>query len=98
MIAALIEGADLDAIAALERLSAEEAQMILREGLKAVDMFAAIDRAVKVVDRLDRYHGFHRASPAIEGYGDDEREKLLDKLNAVAARLIDEPSDGGCAR
>jgi hypothetical protein len=127
MIAALIEGADLDAIAALERLSAEEAQMILREGLSqrwvapAADFaklqiarlehlclhvmdrvdsgeLAAIDRAVKVVDRLDRYHGFHRSSPAIEGYGDDEREKLLDKLNAVAARLIDEPSDVGCAQ
>ncbi|HZZ61069.1 MAG TPA: hypothetical protein VFE63_07835 [Roseiarcus sp.] len=124
IIAALIEGADLDAVAAQERLPAEEVQAILHEELSQrwvapVADFAkiqiarlenlclhvmdrvdsgelgAIDRAVKIVDRLDRYHGFHRASPAIERYEDDERQKLLDKLNAVAARLHDEPPDSG---
>ncbi len=45
---------------------------------------AAIDRALKIIDRLDRYHGFHRASPAIEPYGEEERERLLAKLNEVA--------------
>ncbi len=121
MIAALIEGADLDAVAALERLPAEEAQTILREGLSqrwvapvadfaklqiarlenlclhVMDRvesgeLAAIDRAVKIIDRLDRYHGFHRASPAIEPYGDEQRQKLLDKLNAMEERLSRRPA------
>ena len=35
---------------------------------------AAIDRALRIFDRLDRYHGFNRASPAIEPYGEEERE------------------------
>jgi len=122
MIAALIEGADLDAVAAQERLPAEEAQTILRKGLSqrwvaSVADFAkiqiarlenlclhvmdridggelaAIDRALKIIDRFDRYHGFNRASPAIEPHGDEEREKLLAKLNAVAERLLDETPD-----
>ena len=55
---------------------------------------AAIDRALRIIDRLDRYHGFQRASPALEPYGEEERERLLDKLNAVAARLADDEPDG----
>jgi hypothetical protein len=51
---------------------------------------AAIDRALKVIDRLDRYHGFSRASPALEQYGEEDRERLIAKLNAVAARLYGE--------
>ena len=47
----------------------------------------AIDRALKIVDRLDRYHGFTRASRAIEQYGEEERARLMQKLNDVAARL-----------
>jgi hypothetical protein len=47
----------------------------------------ALDRALKILDRLDRYHGFSRASPALEPYGEEERERLLNKLNAAAARL-----------
>ena len=119
MIAALIEGADLDAIAARERLPANEAQTILREELgrrwvapladfariqiarlenlclqvmdrAAGGELAAIDRALRILDRLDRYHGFNRASPALEPYGEAERQRLIDKLNAVAARLADE--------
>ena len=55
---------------------------------------AAIDRALKIIDRLDRYHGFHRAKPALEPYGEAHREKLLAKLNAAAANLADaEPED-----
>jgi len=119
MIAALIEGADLDAIAAEERLPATEAQTILREELgrrwvaPAADFakiqiarlenlslhvmdridsgeLAAIDRALRIIDRLDRYHGFSRASPAVEPYGEEDRKRLIAKLNAVAARLRDE--------
>ena len=49
---------------------------------------AAIDRALKIIDRLDRYHGFSKAPfNAIEPYGEEERTKLLNKLNEAAARL-----------
>ena len=54
---------------------------------------AAIDRALKIVDRLDRYHGFVRVKPAIEPYGEAHREKLLAKLNAAAANLADAETD-----
>ena len=47
----------------------------------------AIDRALKIVDRLDRYHGFTRANPPPEQYGDEERARLINKINDVAARL-----------
>jgi hypothetical protein len=50
---------------------------------------AAIDRALKILDRLDRYHGFDRVKPAIEPYGEAHREKLLAKLNAAASNLAD---------
>jgi hypothetical protein len=48
----------------------------------------AIDRVLKILDRLDRYHGFTRATHAtVETYGPEERERLMNKINAVAARL-----------
>ncbi len=54
----------------------------------------AIDRALKIVDRLDRYHGFTRANRAIEPYGDEERERLMNKINTIAARLhSDKPEE-----
>ena len=55
---------------------------------------AAVDRALKIVDRLDRYHGFHRASPALAPCGEDHRQRLLAKLDAAAANLADADSDG----
>jgi hypothetical protein len=119
MIAALVEGVDLDAIAAQERLPAEEVQAILREELgrrwvapvadfakiqiarlenlclhvmDRVDSgdIAGVDRALRIIDRLDRYHGFQRASPAIQQYGEEERERLLAKINEAAVRLYNE--------
>ena len=118
IVAAVIEGADLEAIAAEERLPPKQAQMILSEELgrrwvaPAADFakiqiarlenlrllimdriesgdLAAVDRALKIIDRLDRYHGFNRASPAIEEYGEEDRERLIAKLNAIDARLHD---------
>lgn len=54
----------------------------------------AIDRALKILDRLDRYHGFTRANPAVEPYGEEERERLLNKINTIAARLqSDKPEE-----
>ena len=37
----------------------------------------AIDRALKIVDRLDRYHGFTKAKRLPEQYGEEERARLL---------------------
>jgi hypothetical protein len=47
----------------------------------------AIDRALKIVDRLDRYHGFTRAHRLPEEYGEEERARLMQKINDIAARL-----------
>jgi len=119
MIAALVDGADIDAIAAQERLPPKEVQAILREELgrrwvapvgdfakiqiarlenlclhvmDRVDSgdIAAVDRALRIIDRLDRYHGFQRASPAVKQYGEEERERLLTKINEAAVRLYNE--------
>jgi hypothetical protein len=54
---------------------------------------AAIHLALKILDRLDRYHGFHRVSPALQPYGEEHRERLLAKLNAAAANLADSEAD-----
>jgi len=54
---------------------------------------AAIDRALKIIDRLDRYHGFYRVKPMPEAYGEGHRERLLAKLNAAAANLADAEPD-----
>jgi hypothetical protein len=54
----------------------------------------AIDRALKIVDRLDRYHGFTRANRPPEQYGEEERARLMQKINDVAARLqSDKPEE-----
>ncbi len=54
----------------------------------------AIDRALKIIDRLDRYHGFTRANRAPEQYGEEERARLMQKINDVAARLqSDDPQE-----
>jgi hypothetical protein len=54
----------------------------------------AIDRALKIVDRLDRYHGFSRAPfNAIEPYGDEERVKLFNKLNRAADLVKDDSGE-----
>ncbi len=123
MLAALIDGASLEAIAAEENLPAKRVETILQEQLgrrwvapvadfakiqiarlenlclQAMDRIdsgelAAVNCALKIIDRLDRYHGFHRASPAVEPYGEEERERLLAKLNAAAARLYGDAPEG----
>lgn len=54
---------------------------------------AAIDRALRILDRLDRYHGFDRGKPAVERFDDDARAKLMAKINAAAANLDDAEDD-----
>ena len=68
-------------------------QMILKllERLQDGDL-KAIDRALKIVDRLDRYHGFTKAKRIPEQYGEEERARLLKKVNEIADRLQPEQS------
>jgi hypothetical protein len=47
----------------------------------------AIDRAIRIVDRLDRYHGFTKAKRIPEQYGEEERARLLKKVNEIVDRL-----------
>ena len=63
-------------------------QMILKllDRLQNGDL-KAIDRALKIVDRLDRYHGFTKAKRVPEQYGEEERARLLKKINEIADRL-----------
>ena len=68
-------------IARLERMIAKLVDRLQKGDLEA------IDRALKIVDRLDRYHGFTKARRLAEQYGDEERVRLLKKLNEVAERL-----------
>jgi hypothetical protein len=63
-------------------------QMILKllERIQNGDL-KAIDRALKIVDRLDRYHGFTKATRVPEQYGAEDRARLLRKVNEIADRL-----------
>jgi len=68
-------------IARLDRLCLVALDQAQRGELKAVD------RALKVFDRLDRYHGFSRAAPVVENYGEEERARLLAKIESIVTRL-----------
>ena len=48
----------------------------------------AIDRMLKILDRLDRYHGFTRLTPAISDQYEGAHERLMAKINNAAARLL----------
>jgi hypothetical protein len=62
-------------------------QMILKLLDRLQNDLKAIDRALKIVDRLDRYHGFTKGKPVPEPYGEEERVRLLKKVNEIADRL-----------
>ena len=68
-------------ITRLERMIAKLVDRIQKGDLDA------IDRALKIVDRLDRYHGFSKAKRLPERYDDEDRARLLKKINEVAERL-----------
>jgi hypothetical protein len=69
-------------IVRLERMTARLAAKAERGDLPA------IDRMLKILDRLDRYHGFSRLTPASGEYDEGARERLLAKLNGMATRMI----------
>ncbi len=68
-------------IARLDRLCLVALDQAQRGELKA------IDRALKIFDRLDRYYGFSRAAPAVETYGEEDRARLHAKIESIIARL-----------
>lgn len=47
----------------------------------------AIDRMLKILDRLDRYHGFSRLTPAMSNEYEGAHARLMAKINSAAARL-----------
>jgi hypothetical protein len=51
----------------------------------------AIDKLLRVLDRLDRYHAFGKRTPAVRVYDDDARQRLIAKLNKSALRLLPPP-------
>jgi len=69
-------------IARLEAMSAR-----LAASAESGDL-PAVDRMLKILDRLDRYHGFTRLTPAAADPDDGARERLLVKLNTMATRMI----------
>jgi hypothetical protein len=52
-----------------------------------------IDRALKIVDRLDRYHGFAKGERTTEQYNEAHRAHLLKKLNEMAGRIDAEKAE-----
>jgi hypothetical protein len=79
---ARIQVARLDAILAQLTAKAEEGDI------------AAIDRILRVLDRLDRYHGFGKLKPVVRAYDDDARKRLLERLDRAAGRLLPPLSEG----
>lgn len=117
ILAALVAGEGLDAIAESQGLSRKRVETLLRDELRrrwiapAEDYarlqivrleamsaklaakaesgdLPAVDRMLKILDRLDRYHGFTRLTAAAAAEDQGARERLLTKLNTMAARMI----------
>ena len=118
IVAALVSGQSVEAIADSERLTRKRVETLLRDELRRrwvapaarprapADRAAggdggdaraawprtasspAIDRVLKILDRLDRYHGFSKLAPANDAPDEGGRERLLAKLNAMAERMI----------
>ena len=47
----------------------------------------SIDRLLKIMDRLDRYHGFGKLTPAMSEDYEIIHRKLMAKINGAVARL-----------
>jgi hypothetical protein len=54
---------------------------------------ASIDRLLRIMDRLDRYHGFSKLTPAMSDEYAGSHERLMAKINGNAARLLIAPRD-----
>jgi hypothetical protein len=69
----------------------EQMLLTLLDRLQEGDL-KAIDRALRIIARLDRYHGFTKAKRLPEQYGEEERARLPRKTNEMADRLQPEQS------
>ena len=117
IVAALISGQSVEAIAESEGLTRKRVEALLRDELRrrwvapAADHarlqiarleamaatlaplaeageLPAIDRVLKILDRLDRYHGLGKLAAESDAPDEGARERLLAKLNAMAERMI----------
>ncbi len=70
---------------AREQIARLEPALRLAAGAVAEGDLAAIDRLLRVLDRLDRYCAVEGAAASEDSGG---RERLLAKLNAMAERLV----------
>ena len=69
---ARLQIARLEGVAAKVKIKAERGDL------------PAIDRYLKIMDRLDRYHGFTKLAPLAEAAQEDVRPALLRNLNQAA--------------
>ncbi len=53
----------------------------------------AIDRLLRVADRLDRYHGFSKFMPVASNERVGAHERLIAKINSAAARVLRPPTE-----
>ncbi len=117
LVAALLAGQSVEAIADRHGLTRKRVETLLRGELRrrgvastadharlqiarleamaatlaplaAAGETPAIDRTLKIIDRLDRYHGFGKLAPVVDPPHEGGRERLLAKLNAMAERMI----------
>jgi len=117
IVAALVSGQSVEAIAEAERLSRKRVEALLRDELRrrwvapAADHarlqivrleamaatlaplaeageLPAIDRVLKILDRLDRHHGLGKLATESDAPDEGARERLLAKLNTMAERMI----------
>lgn len=54
---------------------------------------AAIDRILRVLDRLDRYHGFGKLAPVVRSYDDEARKRLFERIDRAAGRALLPPPE-----
>ena len=80
------EGAGTKVDHARVQIARLEPALQLAAGAVAEGNLAAIDRLLRVLDRLDRYSAVDGAAQNEEE--EDTREKLLAKLNAMAERMV----------
>lgn len=78
--------APAEEFARLQIARLEQMIVMLRDRIRGGEL-KAIDRALKIADRLDRYHGFSKGRPLPEQYGEEERARLLKKVNEIVESL-----------
>jgi hypothetical protein len=75
------------AAGAFAKLQIERLERVLEGPIEQANagVPSAVDRMFKILDRLDRYHGFSPPAPSAES-PENARERILRKLSDVDAR------------